>query len=291
MENIKGNIYNYLTAKEREQLSFPAKILLERKLITGKVLDFGCGYGKDVELFQKKNIDVIGYDPHYFPQYPLQNFDTIICSYVLNVLLPEEQVQVLMDISELLKPTGKAYFAVRRDILNQGFRIHKVHKRPTYQCNVKLPFKSIFKNNNCEIYEYQHYTTLNLNMEQVSPFLSGKDLRELISESATAFSIYDKFPVNPGHALVIPKKLTPNYFCLTFKEQKALWILTNRVKDILQRFYNPDGFNIGLNINEAAGQTVPHVHVHIIPRYNCDVEDPRGGIRNVILGRGNYLAK
>jgi hypothetical protein len=69
----------------------------------------------------------------------------------LNVLLQDEQANVLMEISQLLKPEGKAYIAVRRDIIYEGFRMHKVHLKQTYQCNVVLNFKSIFKNKNCEI--------------------------------------------------------------------------------------------------------------------------------------------
>ncbi|MBC7749111.1 MAG: HIT family protein, partial [Methylotenera sp.] len=99
MENLKSNKNNHLTAKERETLSFPAKFLLNKSLLTGDLLDFGCGFGKDVELLNAKGLDVIGYDKHYFPIYPAKKFDTIICFYVLNVLMQEEQANVLMEIS------------------------------------------------------------------------------------------------------------------------------------------------------------------------------------------------
>ena len=277
-----NNPYSHLTAKERESISFPGKLLLNKNFLKGSVLDFGCGFGKDVEILKEKNIEIVGYDPHYFPQYPTQKFDTIICFYVLNVLLAEEQVDVLMSISSLLKPKGKAYFAVRRDILHEGYRIHKIHKIQTYQCNIKLPFKSIFKNDSCEIYEYQHYTFLNSNKKEVSPFFDSVEEREILFESATAFCFYDKFPVNKGHVLVVPKRVVANYFELTVKEQTACWLMINKVKEELQNKFNPDGFNIGININEAAGQTISHVHIHIIPRYKGDVEKPRGGIRGVI---------
>ncbi|WP_332911639.1 class I SAM-dependent methyltransferase [Algoriphagus boritolerans] len=151
------NEFSHLTAKERESLSFPARIVKERGLLVGDVLDFGCGFGKDVEILRTQGFQISGYDRHYFPEYPTKKFDTIICFYVLNVLLPEEQSKVLMEISALLKPTGKAYFAVRRDITYEGFRTHKIHQKRTFQTNVILPFNSIYKNDNCEIYEYQHY--------------------------------------------------------------------------------------------------------------------------------------
>jgi len=285
---IKDNPYSHLTAKERETLSFPARHLLSKHLLAGKVLDFGCGFGKDVELIKDQGLDIVGYDPHYFPTFPEQKFDTVLCFYVLNVLLAEEQANVLMNISALLKPNGKAYFAVRRDLQYEGYRLHKLHKKQTYQCNIKLPFQSIFRNDSCEIYEYQHYTLLNKDNESISPFLKGSEERELLFESATAFSFFDKYPVSEGHTLVVPKRMVASYFDLSVKEQTACWIMVNKVKEELQKRYNPDGFNIGINISEDAGQTIPHCHIHVIPRYKGDVAEPRGGVRGVIPEKRNY---
>lgn len=282
------NQNSHLTAIERTSLSYPARILLNQKKIRGKVLDFGCGVGKDVELLKAKGFDSVGYDPFYFPEFPTEKFDTILCFYVLNVLLPEEQAEVLMNVSHLLKPNGKAYFAVRRDIQYEGFRIHKVHKKETYQCIIKLGYQSVYKNENCEIYEYEHYTTLHKGNTTLSPFLIGEETRELIVETATVFSFFDKFPVSKGHSLIVPKRLVSNYFELTLKEQTACWIVANKVKAILQEKYNPDGFNIGINVNAEAGQTIWHSHIHIIPRYKGDVENPRGGIRGVIPSKKEY---
>lgn len=282
------NPNSHLTAIERTSLSYPARILLNQKKIKGKVLDFGCGIGKDVELLKNEGFDITGYDPFYFPAFPTEKYDTILCFYVLNVLLPEEQAEVLMNVSSLLKPNGKAFFAVRRDIQHEGFRIHKIHKKETYQCLIRLGYLSIYKNENCEIYEYQHYTVLNKGNVDLSPFLIGADTRELIVETATVFSFYDKFPVSEGHALIVPKRLVSNYFDLTLKEQTACWIVVNKLKNILQEKFRPDGFNIGININEDAGQTISHCHIHIIPRYKNDVENPRGGIRGVIPSKKDY---
>lgn len=283
-----SNLNSHLTAIERTSLSYPARILLNKKKIVGKALDFGCGIGKDVELLQHKGFDIVGYDPYYFPEFQTEKFDTILCFYVLNVLLPEEQAEVLMNVSHLLKPNGKAYFAVRRDIQYEGFRIHKLHKKETYQCSIKLGYLSVFKNENCELYEYEHYTALHKGKTEISPFLIGEETRELIVETATVFSFYDKFPVSEGHSLVVPKRLVSNYFDLTLKEQTACWIVVNKVKAILQEKFKPDGFNVGININEEAGQTIPHCHIHVIPRYKGDVENPRGGIRGVIPSKKEY---
>jgi diadenosine tetraphosphate (Ap4A) HIT family hydrolase len=288
MENLKSNPNSHLTAKEREYLSFPAKILFNQNLLVGDVLDFGCGFGNDVKMLKAKGINIKGYDKYHFPEYPSKKFDTIFCFYVLNVLLPEEQATILMELSALVKPTGKVYITVRRDLQFEGFRTHKIHQKKTYQCNVILNSKSFFKNENCEIYEYQHYNQLKRKENPECPFCNPGSDRELIVESATAYSIYDKYPVSAGHALIIPKKHCANYFDLTFKEQSACMFMLNKVKEIVSEKFNPDGFNIGINVGEKAGQTVNHVHIHLIPRYNGDVEEPRGGVRGVISEKQKY---
>lgn len=288
MENLKFNPNSHLTAKEREFLSFPAKILFNRNLLIGNVLDFGCGYGNDVKLLSSKGINIQGYDKHYFPDYPKMKFDTIICFYVLNVLLPEEQSTVLMELSQLIKPTGKVYIAVRRDLQYEGFRTHKLHRKKTYQCNVILNSKSFFKNDSCEIYLYQHYNQENRNNYTDCIFCNPDNESELIVESATAYAIYDKYPVNVGHALIIPKKHCSNYFDLSFKEQSACFFILNKVKEIVSLKFSPDGFNIGVNVGEKAGQTINHIHIHLIPRYDGDVENPEGGVRGVIPEKQKY---
>lgn len=282
------NINSHLTAKERDKISFPTQKLFEKKLLQGEILDFGCGFGKDVEILQKKGLNLEGYDAYYFNNYPSKQFDTIICIYVLNVLLPQEQSRVLYQVSNSLKIGGKAYFAVRRDVHNPGYRTHKIHKKKTYQCNVLLPYKSIYKNEFVEIYEFQHYSFLNRDKEDVSPFFANNELKIQIGEIATAFAIEDKFPVSKGHALIIPKRKIESYFDLPFQEQSACWFLVNLIKQELKDKYKPSGFNIGVNINKAAGQTVPHCHIHIIPRYVGDVENPRGGVRGVIPSKKDY---
>lgn len=120
------------------------------------------------------------------------------------------------------------------------------------------------------------------------PFCKLSDKIEVICENELARATYDIFPVNKGHALIIPKRHFPSFFDITKEEYIAVFDLIEKVKVVLDEKFNPDGYNIGINVNAAAGQTVPHVHIHIIPRYKGDMENPRGGVRHVIPEKGNY---
>lgn len=275
------NPNTHLTAKERTTPSLPVRMLLERKIIKGKVLDFGCGFGKDVSHLIVKGYDVKGYDPYYYPEYPTEKFDTILCFYVLNVLFPEEQNKVLMQISNLLKPTGRAYFAVRRDIQRDGFRMHQVRGKLTYQCYVKLPYTSIFLNENTEFYEYQHWNQI-IGSNSKCPFCKVNPKLELLAETPLSYSVLDGFPVAKGHTLIVPKRHEANYFELTFEEQKDLVQLSKFVQEKLKSKYRTEDFTLGMNIGSKAGQRIDHATVHLIPRYSGDCVNPKGGIRNIL---------
>lgn len=107
------------------------------------------------------------------------------------------------------------------------------------------------------------------------------DKEEYIAENDLCFAIFDKFPVNEGHALIIPKRHFQNYFDATKEEIAAMYDLSHEVKKIIDDKYSPDGYNVGVNVNHEGGQTIMHLHMHIIPRYKGDIEDPRGGIRRI----------
>lgn len=112
--------------------------------------------------------------------------------------------------------------------------------------------------------------------------------RELIAESKHALASYDKFPVTKGHALVVPRRHVVTIWDLAEEEYADTFLLAKTVKDILNERFHPDGFNIGVNCGESAGQSVWHAHIHVMPRYKGDVENPRGGVRHIIPGKGNY---
>lgn len=102
-----------------------------------------------------------------------------------------------------------------------------------------------------------------------------------VLENQFFYAIFDKYPVNTGHLLIISKKHVPDLFHLDQSVLQHLHEMVDRAKEMLDTRYKPDGYNIGVNCGYAAGQTIPHFHLHVIPRYKDDVPDPRGGIRNL----------
>ncbi|HKK30159.1 MAG TPA: HIT family protein, partial [Alphaproteobacteria bacterium] len=99
---------------------------------------------------------------------------------------------------------------------------------------------------------------------------------------------WDRYPVSPGHALLVPRRHVAGWFDASQEEQQALVAALEAAKRKIEKEHRPDGYNIGVNIGEAAGQTVDHLHVHLIPRYQGDIADPRGGVRHVIPAKAGY---
>ncbi|MHA8088288.1 HIT family protein [Aquirufa sp. Wall-65K1] len=110
----------------------------------------------------------------------------------------------------------------------------------------------------------------------------------LIYKNNSFFVIEDAFPVSQGHLLIISNQIRKDYFELTESEKTELWSTIDKVKELIEIKHQPDGYNIGMNCGESAGQTVFHFHCHVIPRYKGDMENPRGGIRHCINGKGYY---
>ena len=117
------------------------------------------------------------------------------------------------------------------------------------------------------------------------PFCSPDDV---VIENELAYGKFDLYPVSPGHLLIIPRRHTASWFDLTAEECSAVMALVSAAKVMLDERYSPDGYNIGVNCGALAGQTVMHVHLHLIPRYAGDVPNPRGGIRAVIAAKQSY---
>lgn len=111
---------------------------------------------------------------------------------------------------------------------------------------------------------------------------------KIIYDNDDFYAIYDSYPVNLGHVLIISKRHVLDYFELDGKEIMNLDVAIRKVKIIIDKLYKPNGYNIGINNGEVAGQTVMHLHVHMIPRYIGDCKNPRGGVRGVIPEKQKY---
>lgn len=107
-------------------------------------------------------------------------------------------------------------------------------------------------------------------------------------ENELAVARFDDFPVNNGHLEVITKRHVKDWWNTTQEERIAIFNLLDEAKKIIDNKYNPDAYNIGMNLGEKAGQSVMHLHVHLIPRYDGDVKNPRGGVRGIIPEKQNY---
>jgi len=120
------------------------------------------------------------------------------------------------------------------------------------------------------------------------PFCARIDSGDVTLDNDLAVAFPDGFPISPGHTLIVPKRHEADFFALSVDEQEAILALTRIMRDRLDRELHPSAFNIGVNVGADAGQTVGHVHLHLIPRFSGDVEDPRGGIRWMIPDKAIY---
>lgn len=111
---------------------------------------------------------------------------------------------------------------------------------------------------------------------------------KLVAENSLAQAVYDTYPVSPGHTLIVPRRHAATIWDLSDEEYAACFALLREARVILETRHKPDGFTVGANCGEAAGQSVWHAHIHLIPRYKGDVPDPRGGVRNVIPHKAHY---
>ena len=112
-----------------------------------------------------------------------------------------------------------------------------------------------------------------------------------MDEARLAYARRDGYPVSQGHTLIIPRRHVQSLFDCSTEERQALLALLDQAKAQLDAEFHPDGYNIGINHGEAAGQTVMHLHIHLIPRYKGDKDDPRGGVRWIFPDRAAYWHK
>lgn len=121
-----------------------------------------------------------------------------------------------------------------------------------------------------------------------NPCLFCKDPRGVSLNNELAYSARDSYAVSPGHTLIIPRRHVASFFDLTSDEINACMELVNEERKALDKEFKPDGYNIGVNVGQAAGQSILHAHIHMIPRYKGDVENPQGGVRHVLPKKAYY---
>lgn len=124
-------------------------------------------------------------------------------------------------------------------------------------------------------------------MNHICPFCILPATR-IVGETGLAVAVRDGFPVSPGHTLIVPRRHVFTFFDTNAAERKDMLLLLDEAKAKIDAEFRPDGYNIGINDGPAAGQTIAHLHIHLIPRYTGDAPDPRGGVRWVLPEKAKY---
>lgn len=129
-----------------------------------------------------------------------------------------------------------------------------------------------------------------INNKIACPFCLIK-VDDIIADSQHALAIYDSYPISRGHTLIIPRRHVGSFFRITQEERDSILGSVEQAKLKLDKEFRPNGYNIGINDGSAAGQTVPHLHIHLIPRYKGDQTDPRGGVRWIFPEKADYWSQ
>jgi diadenosine tetraphosphate (Ap4A) HIT family hydrolase len=138
--------------------------------------------------------------------------------------------------------------------------------------------------------EFAYATSSKCNMPYQCPFCELPADR-IVDRNEAGVTVRDAYPVSPGHTLIISSRHVGSFFELSAAERGHLFCLIDRAKSVLDEQYRPIAYNIGINDGAAAGQTVPHLHIHLIPRFTGDLPDPRGGVRWIIPEKADYWSK
>jgi len=125
-------------------------------------------------------------------------------------------------------------------------------------------------------------------VERVDCLFCNPGGKGVVSSNEYGYLSYDSYPVNKGHMLIVPYRHFDSYFDCTPAEKESLWLLVDEAKRLLDGEHQPDGYNVGINVGPAAGQSIMHLHIHLIPRYRGDMANPKGGVRGVIPEKQKY---
>ena len=129
---------------------------------------------------------------------------------------------------------------------------------------------------------------MTVTLDHACPFCKLRESNRVVASNDFALAIWDGYPISPGHALIIPHRHLSSFFETSAQERQAVLSMLDQMKREIDKLHQPDAYNVGVNDGQAAGQTVNHLHIHLIPRYKGDVPDPRGGVRWLIPEKANY---
>lgn len=214
---------------------------------------------------------------------------------VAKALSKEELMEELADMLEVMQALSEASGITLRQLEEK--RLHKRAIKGGFDRKIYTPYIDI-EESNPEIDYYlvrsQQYPEMKGHCHRPDCLFcqisGGKTEVELFANFTHCYVIKDKFPVSEGHLLIIPHEHTENWFTASEEIRQDMMRALHLMKERLDLEYGPDGYNIGANCGEAAGQTVMHLHMHIIPRYLGDMADPKGGVRGVIPSKQKYCS-
>lgn len=203
--------------------------------------------------------------------------------------LSEELADMLEVIQSIAKAAGLSMYHIEQK------RLEKLKTKGGFDCKIYCNCVDIEENNPAITYyleRVQQYPEINcseLDAECIFCQIARQEKRvELLAKFKHCYAIKDQFPVSKGHVLIIPNEHTENWFTATDEVRSDIIRALHFMKDQLDKEYKPHGYNIGANCGEVAGQSIMHLHVHLIPRYKFDMEDPKGGVRGVIPSKQKY---
>lgn len=214
-----------------------------------------------------------------------------------------EEVRKAKNSLELLEELADVLEVIQALSSASGLTMEEIEKKRIEKRSVKGGFEKKIFSQRIDIEESNQAIDCCLNKPaqypQISPEIQQPDClfcqmaREEIEVSFVAkfqhcYVIKDQFPVSPGHVLIIPYQHTENWFTASEEVRIDIIKALNEMKKILDGEYSPHGYNIGANCGKVAGQSVMHLHVHLIPRYHGDMEEPKGGVRGVIPSKQSY---
>lgn len=204
----------------------------------------------------------------------------------------DELTEELADILEVLRTLANISGISIEEI--EKIRLKKREFKGGFDSRIYNPYIDIPEENRPVIEYYLSKGNLYPEIHQQQSkcvfcqFAAKEKKSEIIAEFKHCFVIKDQYPVSKGHLLIIPSNHTPNWFTASEEVRLDIVHALSLMKKWLDQEYRPDGYNIGANCGEFAGQTVMHLHVHLIPRYKGDMEDPKGGVRGVIPEKQKY---